>query len=336
MYQVLIFVACLAVGFGANNTNMSITINKPSPSPTATVSMMGQSSMTVAINTTLSTVFSMTSALSMSSSITSLAPYSTTAPRPSVTPTSKPPVPKPTPKPTYGDYSVKKNDKYCLLAKLAVSFNVTYYRNETEKEGNKTIQKNVKDFAIVGMPFKDVLTNESKCGDDDSTLVVSWTFYVFTMSFRKIKDENKASPGWEVTEVSLDISTQNNSHFPNAKDKLLTFKANGDNKTRVHQLSGNLNGSYLCDIEKDYPFNENGTMIVKHAQLQPFDVQNDKKREEMFGEANKCEAKDSKSSNGPSNIVPIAVGCALAGLVLIVLIAYIIGRRKSQRGYEKV
>lgn len=40
----------------------------------------------------------------------------------------------------------------------------------------------------------------------------------------------------------------------------------------------------------------------------------------------------------PSNndIVPIAVGCALAGLVLIVLIAYIIGRRKSHRGYEKV
>lgn len=37
-----------------------------------------------------------------------------------------------------------------------------------------------------------------------------------------------------------------------------------------------------------------------------------------------------------SDIVPIAVGCALAGLVLIVLIAYVIGRRKSHRGYEKV
>ena len=38
----------------------------------------------------------------------------------------------------------------------------------------------------------------------------------------------------------------------------------------------------------------------------------------------------------PNNIVPIAVGCALAGLVLIVLIAYVIGRRKSHSGYEKV
>lgn len=34
------------------------------------------------------------------------------------------------------------------------------------------------------------------------------------------------------------------------------------------------------------------------------------------------------------DIVPITVGCALAGLVVIVLIAYLVGRRRSQaRGY---
>ena len=37
-----------------------------------------------------------------------------------------------------------------------------------------------------------------------------------------------------------------------------------------------------------------------------------------------------------SNIVPIAVGAALAGLVVIVLIAYLIGRRKNKKGYESV
>lgn len=44
----------------------------------------------------------------------------------------------------------------------------------------------------------------------------------------------------------------------------------------------------------------------------------------------------STTKSPDSDIVPIAVGCALAGLVLIVLIAYVIGRRKSHRGYEKV
>lgn len=34
------------------------------------------------------------------------------------------------------------------------------------------------------------------------------------------------------------------------------------------------------------------------------------------------------------DVVPIAVGCALAALVIIVLIAYLIGRRRGQaRGY---
>jgi len=37
-----------------------------------------------------------------------------------------------------------------------------------------------------------------------------------------------------------------------------------------------------------------------------------------------------------SNIVPIAVGAALAGLVVIVLVAYLIGRRRTKRGYESV
>lgn len=35
--------------------------------------------------------------------------------------------------------------------------------------------------------------------------------------------------------------------------------------------------------------------------------------------------------NNDDKIVPIAVGCALAGLVIIVLIAYLIGRFRSRK-----
>lgn len=39
----------------------------------------------------------------------------------------------------------------------------------------------------------------------------------------------------------------------------------------------------------------------------------------------------------PSDVVPIVVGCALAGTVLLVLIAYLVGRRKNRaRGYQSV
>lgn len=35
-------------------------------------------------------------------------------------------------------------------------------------------------------------------------------------------------------------------------------------------------------------------------------------------------------------LIPIIVGAALAGLVLIVLIAYLIGRKRSQAGYQTI
>lgn len=35
-------------------------------------------------------------------------------------------------------------------------------------------------------------------------------------------------------------------------------------------------------------------------------------------------------------LVPIAVGAALAGLVLIVLLAYLIGRKRSHAGYQTI
>ena len=39
----------------------------------------------------------------------------------------------------------------------------------------------------------------------------------------------------------------------------------------------------------------------------------------------------------PSDVVPIIVGCALAGTVLLVLVAYLVGRRRNRAaGYQSV
>ena len=50
-----------------------------------------------------------------------------------------------------------------------------------------------------------------------------------------------------------------------------------------------------------------------------------------FSDISQCAA-DAKTNS----VVPIAVGAALAGLVVIVLIAYLIGRRRNRKGYESV
>merc|ERR1712110_465588 len=38
----------------------------------------------------------------------------------------------------------------------------------------------------------------------------------------------------------------------------------------------------------------------------------------------------------PNDVVPIVVGCALAGLVLMVLVAYLVGRRRVAQGATRV
>jgi len=50
-----------------------------------------------------------------------------------------------------------------------------------------------------------------------------------------------------------------------------------------------------------------------------------------FGTSEICEG-----DKIPNNVVPIAVGAALAGLVVLVLVMYLIGRRQHQRGYQTV
>ena len=52
----------------------------------------------------------------------------------------------------------------------------------------------------------------------------------------------------------------------------------------------------------------------------------------VLADVARCSADD-----GSSNVVAIAVGASLGGLVVIILIAYLIGRRRKQRsGYETV
>lgn len=93
-----------------------------------------------------------------------------------------------------------------------------------------------------------------------------------------------------------------------------------------------LNHSYVCDTDESFPAttspNYNVTVTFRHLKLQPF------KSNGTFDSPFECPAKDNPKKT--SSVVPIAVGGALAGLIVIVLVAYLIGRRRGNRGYQKV
>ncbi|XP_061127934.1 lysosome-associated membrane glycoprotein 2-like isoform X1 [Syngnathus typhle] len=82
--------------------------------------------------------------------------------------------------------------------------------------------------------------------------------------------------------------------------------------------------SYMCNKEQNYTITTKLTIFTFNLQVQPFAV-----KKGVFSTAEECQ------TDSESFIVPIAVGVALLVLILIVLLAYFIGRKRNMAsGYE--
>ncbi|GFQ74867.1 lysosome-associated membrane glycoprotein 1 [Trichonephila clavata] len=118
----------------------------------------------------------------------------------------------------------------------------------------------------------------------------------------------------------------------NAFCKNITFsytlpESSGMEYNDTHLYPVKLGNSYMCSSTESVSL-KNVTMEVFHIRIQAFGTPGNK----GFGTAEDCEA-----DNKVNDIVPIAVGIALLVLVIIVLVAYFIGRRRSrQKGYQSV
>lgn len=135
----------------------------------------------------------------------------------------------------------------------------------------------------------------------------------------------------------------------------LTFLFEMNDKTQVYQMSkvllkrnplsveGNVSTfwannkamvsskMYTCNSTETVYSNNTGDNVfitLSFMRLEAFA----NKTSDVFGSDAVVCGDDSKVSN----LVPIIVGACLAALILIVLIAYLIGRKHSRRGYESV
>lgn len=93
-----------------------------------------------------------------------------------------------------------------------------------------------------------------------------------------------------------------------------------------------LNSSYHCDDGREFNLvsgNSKVTIIFTQLIIQS-NINNG------LYDKHKTFCANSVSPKESSSIVPIAVGGALAGLIVIVLIGYLVGRRRSGRGYQKL
>jgi len=108
----------------------------------------------------------------------------------------------------------------------------------------------------------------------------------------------------------------------------ITYEDGHKFESNVSQITIDANKAYLCSSSQEIELSKEGDLtgylILKDFKVDAFRNKDD--GSEFRNAVQECEA------DYPQNdFVPLAVGCALISLVFIVLIAYIVGRKRSRR-----
>lgn len=240
--------------------------------------------------------------LSPTESICAADETSTTAPPTTASTTTTTPAPTAPPgTPERGTYSLKNNGTDCLLAHMGLQLNVTYL----SKSQNKTVQE------LVNVT-PNLTSSSGSCGDSNATLVLTQTQErITTLSF--IFTLNSTSHKYHLSGITL---------LANWSDMAVPFSANN---ATLNYLQSTFGRSYMCNAEQTLAVVPTFSLNTFRLQVQPFGVTTD-----QFATAEECQMDQDQM------LIPIIVGAALAGLVLIVLIAYLIGRKRSHAGYQTI
>ncbi|XP_010129629.1 PREDICTED: lysosome-associated membrane glycoprotein 2 [Buceros rhinoceros silvestris] len=202
--------------------------------------------------------------------------------------------PKPVENPDIGNYSLKSGNKTCLLATVGLQLNVSQ---------DKPLLININPKTTVAGGACGNTTATLKLNDGNSTLI-AFTFIV--------KNTSAGEQKFYLKEVNVTLLNRlNGSVIANA------VNANFSNWDAF------LGSSYMCRKEQTLQINEQFQIHTFNLWIQPFRVEENK-----FSAALECSLDDD------SILIPIVVGAALAGLIVIIVVAYIIGRRKSYAGYQ--
>lgn len=226
----------------------------------------------------------------------------------------------------HNNYSFASNNNVCIRLTASLVLNITYANSSGGNEFHSFKLDNITHLA----------EQNSSCGDKDQAIGLFFALFgdeEVDSQFITFKFHKGDSNEWNVSDVlySFKPSTfpEDLELPPNIPENMtITLKAT-DRLMDTSYTNIDLGSYYKCSTEKDLSFDStvvdkkiNATLGVTELQVQPFI---EEKSNGQFGSVRDCNA-----SKG-NKIVPIAVGAALAGLVIVVLIAYLIGRLKSRR-----
>ncbi|NWR46138.1 LAMP1 protein, partial [Regulus satrapa] len=201
--------------------------------------------------------------------------------------------------PTVGKYNVTGPNGTCVLAYMGLQLNITYVKKD-EKMG----------LDLLNFVPQNT-TSSGRC--DNTSALLNLTFEKTSVTFQFAL--NASAEKFFLQGVSVNTILP-----PEAKKP--QFEASNNSMSELRASVGN---SYKCSSEENLQVTEQALVNVFNVQIQIFKIDGDK-----FGPVEECQLDENNM------LIPIIVGAALAGLVLIVLIAYLIGRKRSHAGYQTI
>ncbi|XP_041723782.1 lysosome-associated membrane glycoprotein 1 [Coregonus clupeaformis] len=209
--------------------------------------------------------------------------------------------PAPPARPERGNYTVTNgNGTVCLMARMGLQLNIRF----SSASLNNTVQD------VVNLQ-PNVTKSSGSCDSDSATLMLMADEEKTNLTF--LFSLNATSSKYHLSGVILSAVWLDMSEPFSASNSSLDY------------LRGTLGHSYVCHEEQTLAVAVNFSLNTFQLQVQPFGLTRD-----QFGAAEECQLDEDDM------LIPIIVGAALASLVLIVLVAYLIGRKRSHAGYQTI
>ncbi|CAM2096487.1 lysosome-associated membrane glycoprotein 1 [Caretta caretta] len=201
--------------------------------------------------------------------------------------------------PGTGKYNVTGTNGTCVLARMGLQLNVTYLR----KDGKTGLD--VLNIVPVNTSFS------GSC--DHSSAFLNLTFGKTRLLFHFLL--NTSTDKFFLQGVSVTTTLPSEAKEPK-------FEAVNNSMSELRATVGN---SYKCNAEEKLWVSAGAFVNLFDVWVQVFKIEGN-----QFGAVEECQLDENNM------VIPIIVGAALAGLVLIVLIAYLIGRKRSHAGYQTI
>lgn len=228
---------------------------------------------------------------------------------------------------TYKYYNVSDTaGVVCIMIDGHLTFDVEY--SIAVNKTNKTRIEVPKPSSFVEVGGSCDATNGSQ------HIKITWGEGLFKSSLRMEFSEITTDKTWTLKRIDS-VIYMNKEHFPNATSEGSNLKSNFTIK--LSPVDVPLNKSYKCfssltvsnitTVKDAEPYPHPVLFVVDSLHLQAF---NEVPKQKEFEDEIHCDA------DKIADIVPIAVGCALAALIIVVLIAYIVGRRRRSASYQSV